>query len=122
MTNALAAALMMSASGVCLTNGTDRISDARETVTITTNVTTSSNESGCKICTPGMVVATYTVGHWGGCQPYKPATEKTETTQVIETAVLRFVWRGMERVVMNTRILEEKVRKWKAETNWKEEK
>jgi hypothetical protein len=114
---------MIAATNMHLPAVLDRILVVSETITITTNVTTTSNESGCKTCTPGTIPAVYITDHnWGGCKPYVPATEKTETTQVIETSALRFVWKGMERGVTNTRVIEEKVRKWKAETNWKEEK
>jgi hypothetical protein len=93
------------------------------TVCIVTNVTTASNESGCKMCSanPGCVPAVY---HYGGsrpCAPYKEATEKTETTEVVEVKTLKFSWEGEEYTAKRERVLSRNVKRWKLAETWVQE-
>jgi hypothetical protein len=97
----------------------------KEARSVVTNVTHGSNESGCKICSgsPGMIPAVF---HYGGqyapCAPYKPATERTETTEVVETKTLTFSWDGKEYAVKRERVLSRKVKRWTLKENWVEDK
>jgi hypothetical protein len=86
-----------------------------ETVCVVTNVTHWNNgKDGCP--------------HSGGCfvmwcnqgRP-EPATEKTETTEVVEIKTLRFEWDGEKYMEKRERVLSHTVRRWKRKENWVEE-
>jgi hypothetical protein len=51
----------------------------------------------------------------------KEATQKTETTTVIEVKTLRFKWDGVEREAKNERVLSSKVKRWNKTSEWVEE-
>jgi hypothetical protein len=92
-------------------------------ISIITNVTTASNESGCKICSaagPGFTPAVYHSGGFRACDPYRPATERTETTTVVEIKTLRFVWEGKAYTAKEERVLSSKVRRWTLKNEWVE--
>lgn len=93
-----------------------------ETVRVVTNVTTASNESGCQICSanPGLIPAVFHGGGFQPCAPYKPATEKTETTEIIEIKTLRFSWNGQDYALEQRKVLSTKTRKWVRKDNWEE--
>ena len=51
----------------------------------------------------------------------KEATQKTETTTVVEVKTLRFKWDGVEREVKNERVMSSKVKRWNKKQEWVEE-
>ncbi len=82
---------------------------------IVTNVTTADNGmGGCPYGAGCLVI---------GCnhQPPKPATEKTETTEVVEIKTLRFTWEGEEYTAKRERVLSRKVKRWIRKDDWVEE-
>jgi len=86
-----------------------------EAVCIVTNVTQADNgKTGCPYGAGCLVI---------GCdhQPGRPATEKTETTEVVEVKTLRFTWEGEEHTVKRERVLSRKVKRWTRKDNWVEE-
>jgi hypothetical protein len=96
-----------------------------ETVGTVTNVVTTDNSKGCVTCDmleraarSGHMLALYHPPH--GAPPYEPATERTETTEVVEIRTLRFRWDGKDEVVEHRRVLESKVRRWRKSEDWKE--
>jgi hypothetical protein len=90
-----------------------------ETVSTVTNVTQWSNESGCPL--HGLPhIGSFDLDHFYKCTPLQPATERTETTEVIEIRTLRFRWDGQDEVVEHRRVLESKVRKWVKRDEWVE--
>lgn len=92
-------------------------------VAIVTNVTKTSNESGCQSCSafPGSTPAVY---YYGGnpkpCAPYKEATERTETTEVREIRTLTFTWEGEQYTAKRGRVLASSVRRWVRKEEWEE--
>jgi hypothetical protein len=94
---------------------------------VTTNVATTDNASGCKICFdagPGSIPAVFYYNGSHVCAPYKPATERTETTEVIESGQVLFAWRGERMAVPFRRVLSRTVRRWtlKRTEQWEESK
>jgi hypothetical protein len=95
-------------------------------VCVVTNVTQWNNEKGCATCDMleramrgGVIPAIAHTMH--GAPPYQPATEKTETTEVVEVKTLRFTWEGEEYTAKRERILSSKVKRWTRKDNWVEE-
>ena len=100
----------------------------KEARSVVTNVTHGSNEHGCAICdmmeraarSGGGIPA---IDHpFHGAAPYQPATERTETTEVVETKTLTFSWDGKEYAVKRERVLSRKVKRWTLKENWVEDK
>jgi len=95
-------------------------------VCVVTNVVKVDNASGCNICQHdahgnhiGSIPA---VMGWTpeSCPPYKPATEKTETTTVVEIRKLTFTWHDRDWTAKVENVLARKVRKWVLNKTWKE--
>jgi hypothetical protein len=89
-----------------------RMSEPVETVCVVTNVTQWNNEPPA-IMRDGMAM-------WNN-PAYHPATEKTETTDIIEVKTLRFTWNGEEIAVKRERVLSHNVKRWKLKQDWIEE-
>ena len=49
------------------------------------------------------------------------ATEKTETTEVVEVKTIKFAWEGQEYTGKRERVLSRKVRKWRLCEDWVEQ-
>lgn len=49
------------------------------------------------------------------------ATEKTETTEVVEVKTIKFTWEGQEYTGKCERVLSRKVRKWRLSEDWVEQ-
>ena len=84
-------------------------------VCIVTNVMQADNgKAGCPYGAGCLVL---------GCdhQPGYPATEKTETTEVVEVKTLKFSWEGEEYTAKRERVLSRKVKRWARKDNWVEE-
>ena len=84
-------------------------------VCITTNVITADNgKTGCPYGAGCLVF---------GCdhQPGRAATEKTETTEVLEVKTLKFSWEGKDYSAKCERVLSRKVRRWARKDTWIEE-
>lgn len=68
------------------------------TITVSTNVVSGDNASGCNLCYDEF-------GNWKGsipstwpsskCQPYHPATERWTITNVVKQIMVQAYWRGM---------------------------
>ena len=105
-----------------------RMTQPIEAVCIVTNVTAWSNEITVPWGTQSyiqttaqhsnLVVMPYT---WDGTTLIQPATERTETTEVVEVRTLRFYWDDKEEVIRRERVLSRKVRRWVRKDNWVEE-
>ena len=96
-----------------------------ETVSVVTNVVTADNAKGCATCDmleraarSGQMLALYHPPH--NALPYEPATERAETTEVVEVRTLRFRWDGQDEVVEHRRVLSSKVRRWVKRDEWVE--
>ncbi len=98
-------------SDLTLASGS-RVSYPVETVCVVTNVTQWNNEPPA-IMREGMAM-------WNN-PAYHPATEKTETTDIIEVKTLRFTWNGEEIAVKRERVLSHNVKRWKLKQDWIEE-
>jgi hypothetical protein len=88
---------------------------ATVTTCIVTNVTQTDNgHAGCPYGAGCLVI---------GCDhsPTIQATEKTETTEVVEVKTLTFSWEGEEYNAKRERVLSRKVRRWKKHDNWVED-
>jgi hypothetical protein len=91
-----------------------RMTDLVETVCVVTNVSLWNDE----LRSPHKFV-------WGIAEPEpgsitKEATEKTETTDVVEIKTLSFMWNGKAYTNKCERVLSSKVRRWKREDAWAE--
>ena len=51
-----------------------------------------------------------------------PATERTETAEVVEIKTLKFKWEGKEYTAKKNRVISTSVRKWKKQETWEEAK
>lgn len=105
------------------------MSNIVETVVIVTNVTTTDNAVPapswnwqtniiytCTTTTDCSAAAAWTWPLQG-----QPATEKTETTEVVEVKTLRFKWDDQEHAIEHKRVLSRKVKRWVRKDNWVEE-
>ena len=83
---------------------------------IVTNVTPWNNgHSGCPYWQGGCLVM--------GCdhtQP-EPATERTETTEVVEVKRLSFTWSGETYTAKRERVLSRSVKRWRKRDVWEAE-
>jgi len=124
-TNGLSAGMSVWAEDITETRlqAGGRLTAIVETVCVVTNVTTWSNESGCRMCSeagPGFTPAVYHPQGFVPCAPYKPATEKTETTEIIEVKTLRVKWDGEDQASERRRVLSRNVRRWVRKEAWEE--
>jgi len=85
-------------------------------VCIVTNVTAWDNE----VREP--FTDSYFVGAPAGGSVLEPATQKTETTEVIEIKTLRFMWEGETYTGKHRRVLSRNVRRWRKKETWLEVK
>lgn len=89
-------------------------------ICIATNVAVTDN--GIQVDWPNVYGGTIT---YGNGQPWPmqstPATEKTETTEIVEVKTLRFEWEGEEYTAKRERVLSRKVRRLVKKENWVEE-
>ena len=105
-----------------------RMSEIAECVAVVTNVVKADNERGCATCDmleraakSGQMPLIYHLPHTA--ESYKPATERTETTTIIERRTLRFRWSGEWRELMTARVMgEPTVRRWVLRAQWEEAK
>lgn len=86
---------------------------AMVTVCIVTNVTHWNNEVRVPGDSSGLM--------WGQVMPViKEATERTETTEVVETRTLSFAWEGEARTMTKQTVLSRNVRRWERSFSWTE--
>jgi len=86
-----------------------------ETVSVATNVTHWNNEER----SPHRF--SWAVGEPQPGSITKEATERTETTEVVETRTLRFDWDGEPCTVKRERVLSRSVRRWVRRDTWVED-
>lgn len=94
-------------------------------VCIATNVTTEIGKpcGGCAMLGTLLVGGPPVVaGHRVDCPEQSLSRDtKLETTEIVETKTLRFIWEDEERVMTKTRLLSRNVRRWTRREDWVEE-
>ncbi len=101
-----------------------RISTPIETVCIVTNVAVTDNAQQAHRMSArlGYTISCAVLG----CKdnhdfvPAAPATERTETTDIVEIRTLRFTWNGIAQELKQERVLSRKVKKLVLKSNWEE--
>lgn len=86
-----------------------------ETVAIVTNVTHATNEERSPFR------FAWAMGEPEPGSVTKAATEKTETTEIVEVRHLRFTWDGEACALKRERLLSRKVKRWVRKEDWVEE-
>ncbi len=115
MTNTLALALLLTANATNMVDLADGARFLSATVNVTTNVVHWNNEERTPFAD---------VWVWPGPQPgsvTKEATERTESTEVVETKTLRIVWEGKEHTITHERVISRSMRRWVRRDSWVEE-
>jgi hypothetical protein len=122
MTNAAISGIDYATDGCIVTNtGEIRLSaggtmtEPVETVSVATNVTHWNNEER----SPHRF--SWAVGEPQPGSITKEMTDRTETTEVVETRLLKFDWDGEPCTVKRERVLSRSVRRWVRRDTWVEE-
>lgn len=103
-----------------MTNITSLVLTAKVAFAVVTNVQHSDNASGCATC-DGIRQHNWAVLHayhdgWG--KPYRPPTEKTVTTEVLEETTLHYNWLGQERSEKESKRVSWKRETFKLKEEW----
>lgn len=92
------------------------------TTTISTNVASGDNSSGCNLCYDGngthkgSYPATWPPAK---CQPYKAATERWTITNVTKTVILTMEWNGKPLMYQEQTLMASSTNKSKLHVEWK---
>lgn len=117
--SALAVAVSVAADEVTKTN-----LPATITVNISTNVVSGDNSSGCNICQfdiHGNQLSHPATWPPSVCSPFKPATERWTTTNVVQRTTIATVWNGKPLTYSEETTLSSVTGRWKLASEWKKD-
>lgn len=95
---------------------------------VSTNIVSGDNASGCSICSGsrlghfnGAAINTPAVWPPANCQPFKAATERWTTSNVVQTVTVTVEWNGKKLAHSDQTELSSVTERWKLTQDWKKE-